>query len=615
MRKFLLIRVAPVVAAATAIWMCVLVLYGRPTQRLQMRLPGADTAVAPDGGGDVRPLPYNALDRSVCKLRLMDGKPAGDIPGLWPQYRGPNRDNISPETTPLLKSWPAGGPKALWSVELGEGYAAPAVRNGRVYVLDYDPPDRWFLNADDIADYKALSGWVRNRDKAPPGKSELLALLSPGEGDIRTVITAGTDEASRLALLARFNAILDMPDLYRRFNLAEMPLPPEARRYLVEQASPDGQKSYSLRATISTPEVLRLNRILLESVLSGIIVKSNHADVMRCLSLADGKDIWRLSYPVKTTPDHGVTRTVPAVTDKYVVSLGPKCLVVCLDAASGNFVWGIDMVRAYKTQTPLWYAGQCPLIDGDRVIIAPGGSSLMAAVELETGKVIWETPNPRKWKMTHSSISIQELAGRKIYVYCAGNNVSGGVVGVDAQSGAVLWETDLWKISTTIPSPLCLSDGRVFLSGGYGAGCTMIRVMESGGVFSVGQLWHLPAEDYGSVQQTPIFWQGFIYGTRPDGQLACLDLDGQVKWTSGPTVRFGGAMGPYLIADGLIYLMNDTGTLTLAAVNPDGYRQLAQARVLGGHDSWGPMAIAGGRLLVRDFTRMVCLDVREEPKP
>jgi outer membrane protein assembly factor BamB len=44
---------------------------------------------------------------------------------------------------------------------------------------------------------------------------------------------------------------------------------------------------------------------------------------------------------------------------------------------------------------------------------------------------------------------------------------------------------------------------------------------------------------------------------------------------------------------------------------PDGYNQLAQAQVLNGHDSWGPMAMAGGRLIVRDLTRMVCLDIRD----
>ena len=40
------------------------------------------------------------------------------------------------------------------------------------------------------------------------------------------------------------------------------------------------------------------------------------------------------------------------------------------------------------------------------------------------------------------------------------------------------------------------------------------------------------------------------------------------------------------------------------------YIHLAQARVLDGHDAWGPLALVNGRLLARDSRRMVCIDVR-----
>lgn len=595
MRRFLLTRVGPVVAAIAAVVVFVLVLYGRPAQKLQPRVPETVGATS-----DAQSL----LDATTCRLRLFEGKPAESIPGLWPQFRGPNRDNISPESAALLKTWPKEGPRKLWSVELGEGYAGPAIRNGRMYVLDYDPPDHWFLREDDIKDWSAVARFLDTADKGPAGT---LTSMPAAQTQATQTQAADTqpDETGRKAILGRINALLSKLQL-KQLDLASLKLPPETRRYLV----PEG----GFRATITPAEVLRFNRIALEALLGDAIAKSQHADVMRCLSLADGKDIWRLSYPVKIKPDHGVSRTVPAVTDKYVVSLGPKCHVVCLDAVSGKFRWGVDLVSRYQTEVPLWYAGQCPIIDGDRVIVAPGGTSLMIALDLATGKVLWETPNPRRWKMTHSTVAIQELGGKKIYVYCAGDNVAGGVVGVDAQTGNVLWETTLWKISTTVPTPICLPDGRVFLSGGYGAGSMMMKIVPEGDKFAAKELWRLEAKDYGSVQQTPILWKDHIYGTRPDGQLVCLDLDGQIKWTSGTTNRFGQALGSYMIADGMLFLLNDLGTLTLAEASADGYRQLAQAKVLDDHDSWGPMALTAGRLLVRDFTRMVCLDVSTESK-
>jgi outer membrane protein assembly factor BamB len=60
----------------------------------------------------------------------------------------------------------------------------------------------------------------------------------------------------------------------------------------------------------------------------------------------------------------------------------------------------------------------------------------------------------------------------------------------------------------------------------------------------------------------------------------------------------------------MLLAMNDSGLLRLIEATPERYHFLAQAQILaGGHDSWGPLALAGGRLIARDMTRMVCLDV------
>ena len=329
-------------------------------------------------------------------------------------------------------------------------------------------------------------------------------------------------------------------------------------------------------------------------------------DVIRCLSLADGKDIWRYSYPIKVKRNHGMSRTVPAVTEKYIVTLGPKCHVTCLDSVTGEFRWMINLVREYNTTVPPWYAGQCPFIDDNRAIIAPGGDSLMIAVDCETGKVLWKSPNPNGWKMTHSSIIPAEFMGKRMYIYCA----SGGVVGINAEDGSILWETTDWKIRiANIPSPVIATDGLIFLSGGYNSGSMMLQLNPEDGQITAKTLFKLAPEVFGSPQQTPIFYNGYIYGVRPDGQLACLDLTGSVIWTSTSAEKFG--LGPYIIINNLIYVMNDSGRLTLAKAAAGGFVKLAEAKVLEGPDSWGPMAADGTRLILRDLNRMICLDIGE----
>jgi outer membrane protein assembly factor BamB len=98
--------------------------------------------------------------------------------------------------------------------------------------------------------------------------------------------------------------------------------------------------------------------------------EEENADLLRCFSLDDGKEIWQTGYGIDIKRNHGISRTVPAVSGKYVVAIGPKCHVMCVDSDSGKFIWGIDLVAEYNAEVPLWYTGQCPLIDDSLAIIA-----------------------------------------------------------------------------------------------------------------------------------------------------------------------------------------------------------------------------------------------------
>jgi outer membrane protein assembly factor BamB len=230
------------------------------------------------------------------------------------------------------------------------------------------------------------------------------------------------------------------------------------------------------------------------------------------------------------------------------------------------------------------------------------------AVDYKTHNVLWRSTNPRGWTMTHVSILPMEFAGRRMYVYCG----KGGVAGVDAQSGAVLWETSEWQVPmATCPTPVAVGEGRIFFSGGYNAGSLMLQLQEEGARIVPKILFRLTAKQFGSEQQTPILFGGHLYGVRQhDKKLVCLDLNGKELWNSSRD-KFGAA--PYLIADGLLYVMNDEGLLTMAEASPAGYARLGQAQVIpDATDSWGPMALVAGRLIVRDMTRMVCLDVAEK---
>jgi len=289
---------------------------------------------------------------------------------------------------------------------------------------------------------------------------------------------------------------------------------------------------------------------------------------------------------------------------------------MCVDAVSGDFKWGIDLEREYGAEIPLWYTGQCPLIDDSLAVIAVGGRSLVIAVDCETGEVVWETPNPNNWKMSHSSVMPFFIHGKKMYVYCA----IGGILGISAggeDAGQVLFESKLWNHNVIAPSPVYLGDGRIFLTAGYGAGSLMLRIKAENGVFSAESLQALkPEGGLASEQQTPVFYKGHLFSILPKdagplrNQFVCCHPDdcSQIVWSSGKTNRFG--LGPYIVADDKFFILSDDGVLTVLRASLQEYSPLAQAKILDGVDAWGPLALVNGRLLARDSRRMVCVDLR-----
>jgi len=410
-------------------------------------------------------------------------KTSEDIPGTrWPRFRGADFDNISKENTRLIDSWGKAGPEILWKKQLGEGHAAPAVYDGRVYILDYD-------------------------------------------------------EASK-------------------------------------------------------------------------------QDLLRCFSLANGDELWQRGYHVRLKRNHGLSRTIPAVNDKYVLTIGPRCQVMCVNRLSGDLLWGLDLASEYSTEVPVWYTGQCPLIDNDTAVIATGGKSLMIGIDCKTGKKTWETPNPKNWKMSHSSIMPMVFKGKKMYVYFA----IGGVCGISAEGadkGKLLWESSEFAPAVIAPSPVILENGLILFTAGYGAGSALVQVKENAGRFSAEVVQkYKPLEGLASEQQTPIFHNGYLFGILPKDagglreQFACYKANDTRKpvMSSGKTERYG--LGPFILADNKFFILSDEGELTIAKYSASAFKVLDKAKIIDGQDSWGPIAITGGYLLMRDSKTLVCLDIR-----
>lgn len=344
--------------------------------------------------------------------------------------------------------------------------------------------------------------------------------------------------------------------------------------------------------------------------------EEKRADILKCFELKTGRELWQRGYDISLKRNHGMSRTIPAVNEQHVLTIGPMGHVMCVDRISGDLLWGLDIVREYGSEIPFWYTGQCPLLDEDQAILATGGTALLIGVDTQTGEVRWETPNEMGWKMSHASIIPFEFKGIKMYVYSAVGGVA-GIAADDDRRGEILWQTSDWNHPVVAPSPVCLPDGKIFLAAGYGAGSMVLQLEEVQGEFSVKVIAEYAAkEGLSSEQQTPIYHDGYLYGVMPKdagqyrNQFVCVHPDNfqKIIWSSDKSSRFG--LGPYILADNRFFILDDHAVLTIVKPSKTGYEQLDQVALFEGFDAWGPFAIADGFLILRDSKQMMCIDLR-----
>ncbi len=337
------------------------------------------------------------------------------------------------------------------------------------------------------------------------------------------------------------------------------------------------------------------------------------AHLVRAISMTTGKDLWQFTAPVEIRPNHGITRTVPSVSAKLVFSLDPKCRFYVLDAKTGKVVWQKNLVQEYKATIPGWYAGQNPLLDGDRVILGTGGAALLVAFDQATGKEVWRTPNAANDVMSHASVMPATIGGVKQYLYLTMNKV----VGVAAADGALLWSIPFAAKMAACPSPLSIGDGRVFITSGYEAGSMMIQVDKGPSGFTAKKLYDLTAAQFNSEVHTPVLYKNHLFavGSKTRGRFTCLGLDGKPVWQSpvasgNPAGTRTFELGGFLLADGMFFVLDGkSGALRLIEASTTQYKELASAQLLSGEEVWAPPALSNGRLVIRDMSQLICLQV------
>ena len=347
----------------------------------------------------------------------------------------------------------------------------------------------------------------------------------------------------------------------------------------------------------------------------------NTGDIMRCIDFKDGKELWRYSYEAPGTFSFPGSRSVPAIDGNRVYSCGGYGDLYCIDINTHKSIWNKNIMKDFGgMKIPVWAISQCPLIYGDLLIVSYSRdpkAGLVAYNKL-TGDIVWKTE--AIGNETYGSPSVAKIAGEDhiVMVFSSTNTFMhseaeispGRIMGLKPQTGEIIWEYNNWKNMIQTSPALDVGEGRLLVVGGYEHGAVMIQVEKVvGNKFSVKEIFY--HNNFGDHTKPPVLYNGYFYAqfstnNRRDG-LCCMKMDGEVMWKTMRSPSFD--KGSMIQADGLILATDGAKMLYLIEPDPTKFKPLASAEMLGTGQNWAPIALANGKLLIRDQSHMICVKV------
>jgi outer membrane protein assembly factor BamB len=294
------------------------------------------------------------------------------------------------------------------------------------------------------------------------------------------------------------------------------------------------------------------------------------------------------------------------VDDGQVFAVTTDGDVVCLQALSGREQWRRSFTRDFGGRMmSSWMFSESPLVDGDRVIVTPGGGgAMLVALDRQTGRDVWRATVPRLGTngndgAAYASAMISNGGGVKHYVQLLGR----GLVGIRASDGAFLWgynrvANDIANISTPL-----VSGNFVFASTGYSTGAAMLELSADGkGGVAARERYFLNAGVLQNHHGGFVLIDGIVYGGNGhnNGFPFALELaTGQMRWER--TRGAGTGSAAVTAADGRLYFRYQDGTMALIPADPGNYAVTSTFTIPNVRNpSWSHPVISGGRLYLRE---------------
>jgi outer membrane protein assembly factor BamB len=309
------------------------------------------------------------------------------------------------------------------------------------------------------------------------------------------------------------------------------------------------------------------------------------------LNLADGKLVWSKVVGPTGRNDQGPgPRGTPTVDGDRLYVLTENGDLVCFRAQDGSVLWQRNILRDFGGQNIPWLISESPLVDGNNLIVTPGGRNAgIVALDKMSGKTVW-TSKELSDEAGYSSVIVADVQGVRTLMTLTAE----AGVGVRASDGKLMWRyRPVANNTANITTPI-FYDNKVFYSSNYGTGGALLGLTAQGGEVKAQEVYFTREmqNHHGGV----VLVNGYLYGFNST-ILTCLEfVTGKMMWRDRSVGK-----GSLTYADGNLYVLSEDNVVGLAEATPAGYRERGRFQIADqGWPSWAHPVVSGGRLYIRN---------------
>ncbi len=336
--------------------------------------------------------------------------------------------------------------------------------------------------------------------------------------------------------------------------------------------------------------------------------RQNDDEVVRCLDLANGKELWRVRYAAPYTMhaaavSHGKgPKATPAVSGGKVYTFGISGILSCLDARTGDLKWRKEFSKQYPQTAPLYGTAASPLVENGLCIAHVGGhdKGALMAFAAETGAVKWTYAGDGPG---YASPVVVTLAGERQVV----TQTQSYFLGVALATGKLLWRLPFeTEYDQNIITPVVYKDRLIY--SGENQPITAIRLERQGAELTSKPVWS--NKDHPLYMSSPVLKGNRLFGVshRRAGQLFCLDADtGKTLWQNDGRLGDNVAL---VQAGSVVVLLTNKGQLLVVQAEAAKYEPVAQYQV-SDKPTWAHPVLLGKWILIKDPTTLACFALEE----